>query len=206
MKCETPAFASVSSREPAPIQKPRATERTLGTRSEITRSPVSSSETTYFWTCTGALSWPAAVAAYRFLTTWLFDAPREPVWDVIYDAAHWPEWWRGVVRTAVVDERLWRSAWRSVLPYTLEFEFEILRAERPTLLEGRARGELAGGGVWRVYEGEPGARAPRGGSAAGCSRRVSHGAMRAALRSRPRERDRVTDLKPVPAFREPVER
>src|SRR5919202_4228199 len=144
MKCETPALASVSSREPAPIQKPRATERTLGTRSEITRSPVSSSETTYFWTCTGALSWPAAVAAYRFLTTWLFDAPREPVWEVIYDAAHWPEWWRGVVRTEVVDERLWRSAWRSVLPYTLEFEFEILRAERPTLLEGRARGELAG--------------------------------------------------------------
>ena len=96
------------------------------------------------------------MAAYRFLTTWLFDAPREPVWDVIYDAAHWPEWWRGVVRTAVVDERLWRSAWRSVLPYTLEFEFEILRAERPTLLEGRARGELAGDGIWRVYEGELG--------------------------------------------------
>ena len=48
MKCDTPAFASVSSREPAPIQKPIATERTLGTRSEITRSPVSSSEKTYF--------------------------------------------------------------------------------------------------------------------------------------------------------------
>jgi uncharacterized protein YndB with AHSA1/START domain len=40
------------------------------------------------------------LARYRFLTTWLFDAPREPVWDVIYDAAHWPEWWRGVRRTA----------------------------------------------------------------------------------------------------------
>src|SRR5262249_34209011 len=52
MKCETPALASVSSREPAPIQKPIATERTLGTRSEMTRSPVSSSEKTYFWTCT----------------------------------------------------------------------------------------------------------------------------------------------------------
>src|SRR5438105_10294625 len=63
MKCETPAFASVSSREPAPIQKPSATERTLGTRSEITRSPVSSSEKTYFWTCTPALSWPRGTAA-----------------------------------------------------------------------------------------------------------------------------------------------
>src|SRR5438034_6270612 len=54
MKCETPAFASVSSREPAPIQNPIATERTPGTRSEITRSPESSSERTYF--CTPALS------------------------------------------------------------------------------------------------------------------------------------------------------
>src|SRR5437763_14399246 len=51
MKCETPARSSRSSREPAPIQKPIATERTLATRSEITRSPESSSESTYF--CTG---------------------------------------------------------------------------------------------------------------------------------------------------------
>src|SRR2546426_10456443 len=54
MKWDTPALASVSSLEPAPIQKPSATERTLGIRSEMTRSPESSSERTYF--CTSALS------------------------------------------------------------------------------------------------------------------------------------------------------
>ena len=42
MKCETPARAFVSSREPAPIQKPTATERTPATRSETTRSPLAS--------------------------------------------------------------------------------------------------------------------------------------------------------------------
>src|SRR6266567_2312808 len=62
MKCETPAFASVSSREPAPIQKPSATERTPGTRSEITRSPESSSERTYF--CTPPLSSPEAMEVW----------------------------------------------------------------------------------------------------------------------------------------------
>jgi uncharacterized protein YndB with AHSA1/START domain len=92
------------------------------------------------------------MSAYRFLTTWLLDAPRVPVWDTIYDAERWPQWWRGVVRCDVVDERLWRSAWRSVLPYTLEFEFEILHVDRPNVLEGRARGELEGSGVWRMYE------------------------------------------------------
>ena len=44
MKCETPARASVSSREPVPIQKPNETERTFGTCSVITRSPVGSVE------------------------------------------------------------------------------------------------------------------------------------------------------------------
>src|SRR5436309_10804487 len=50
MKWETPARSSRSSREPAPIQKPIETERTLGTFSEITRSPESSSDRTYFCT------------------------------------------------------------------------------------------------------------------------------------------------------------
>ena len=50
MKCETPARSSRSSRAPAPIQKPIETERTLGTFSEITRSPESSSDMTYFCT------------------------------------------------------------------------------------------------------------------------------------------------------------
>jgi hypothetical protein len=42
--------------------------------------------------------------------------------------------------------------WRSFLPYRVEFEIETTRVERPTLLEGRASGELAGVGRWRLYE------------------------------------------------------
>ena len=94
---------------------------------------------------------------YRFLTTWLLDAPIERVWDALYDARRWPTWWRGVQRVDVLDEgTLWRTAWRSVLPYTLEFEFAIEREERPSLLVGRASGELAGTGTWRLYEGPSG--------------------------------------------------
>jgi hypothetical protein len=51
MKCETPERASVSSREPVPIQNPSETDRTLGTRSLIRRSPVGSVETSNC--CTG---------------------------------------------------------------------------------------------------------------------------------------------------------
>ena len=56
MKCETPALASVSSRDPAPIQNPTATERTCASRSEMTRSPESSSVSTYFCCTVGSYS------------------------------------------------------------------------------------------------------------------------------------------------------
>ena len=42
MRCETPAWDGVSSREPAPIQIPIATDRTDATGSETIRSPPSS--------------------------------------------------------------------------------------------------------------------------------------------------------------------
>jgi uncharacterized protein YndB with AHSA1/START domain len=99
------------------------------------------------------------VSAYAFLTTWCLEAPREPVWEAIWQSERWPEWWRGVVaarRLAPGDEagvgQVGRYTWRSRLPYDLEFEMTTTRVERPHLLEGEARGELAGTGRWRLFE------------------------------------------------------
>jgi hypothetical protein len=46
----------------------------------------------------------------------------------------------------------YRIEWRSRIPYSLEFEFEVERVDRPWLMEGSARGELTGTGCWRLYE------------------------------------------------------
>ena len=73
MKCETPARASDSSLEPAPIQKPSETERTLVSRSVISRSPESSSERTYSCTAQGYSRWlqaSPAEPATRGQTLW----------------------------------------------------------------------------------------------------------------------------------------
>ena len=100
------------------------------------------------------------MADYRFLTTWVLDAPIDPVWDVLYDSERWPEWWRGVERVVVLEPgdanrvgELSRYTWKSRLPYTLEFDMRTTRVERPYLVEGSAQGELAGEGRWRLYEG-----------------------------------------------------
>jgi uncharacterized protein YndB with AHSA1/START domain len=102
------------------------------------------------------------VAEYSFLTTWLLDSPREPVWEALHDQASWPSWWRGVEAADEVSSgpdgadvgTVSRMVWRSLLPYRVRFEILTTRVERPSLLEGRASGDLAGTGRWRLYEQE----------------------------------------------------
>ena len=99
------------------------------------------------------------MADYEFLTTWLLESPREPVWEAIYDQERWPEWWRGVEE---VEERnggddggvgaVSRMVWKSLLPYRVEFEVTTTHVGRPHLLQADAVGELAGIGRWRLFE------------------------------------------------------
>jgi Polyketide cyclase / dehydrase and lipid transport len=100
-----------------------------------------------------------AVAHYSFLTTWLIEVPREQAWDVIEDTRAWPQWWRGVTRVDELEPgdanrvgSRYRIAWRSRLPYPLEFDFTVRQVERPWLMEGEALGELSGTGRWRLFE------------------------------------------------------
>jgi hypothetical protein len=99
------------------------------------------------------------MAEYRFLTTWLLESPREPVWEAIHDQARWPEWWRGVEEAEEVSPgvegdvgSVARMVWKSLLPYRVSFEVTTTRVERPYVLEGHAVGELEGIGRWRFYE------------------------------------------------------
>ena len=99
------------------------------------------------------------MASYRFLTAWVIESPIDPVWDAIYDAERWPEWWPGVECVIELEPggeqkvgSLSRHRWRSRLPYAVEFESRTTVVERPHLIEGVATGELAGRGTWRLLE------------------------------------------------------
>jgi uncharacterized protein YndB with AHSA1/START domain len=99
------------------------------------------------------------VADYSFLTTWLLEAPREQVYDAIYDQERWPSWWRGVEEATELragDEdgvgAVSKMVWKSLLPYRVDFEITTTRIERPRLLEADAVGELSGVGRWRLLE------------------------------------------------------
>jgi uncharacterized protein YndB with AHSA1/START domain len=99
------------------------------------------------------------MADYSFLTTWLLESPREPVWDAIYDQERWPQWWRGVEAAEEIRPggengvgSVSRLVWKSLLPYRVEFEVTTTRVEKPFLMEADAVGELSGVGRWRFYE------------------------------------------------------
>lgn len=99
------------------------------------------------------------MAEYRFLTTWLLGTGRDRVWEAIYDSERWPEWWHGVESARKTGEgdsegvgQTGEYVWRARLPYRVRFSIVTTRVERPHLLAGDADGELAGTGVWRLFE------------------------------------------------------
>jgi hypothetical protein len=71
---------------------------------------------------------------------------------VLQDVERWPSWWRGVQCIEVVGDDRYRVAWRSRIPYELEFEFAVKRTDAPREMEGQATGALTGTGHWRLFE------------------------------------------------------
>jgi carbon monoxide dehydrogenase subunit G len=99
------------------------------------------------------------MARYRFLTTWLLEAPRQDCWDVLQDVTSWPRWWPGVSSVEQVtpgDSRrvgsVHRVRWRALVAYSVELDFRVEEVREPALMSGRSSGELEGTGTWRLME------------------------------------------------------
>ena len=97
--------------------------------------------------------------SYEFITVWRVKAPLERVWDEIYYSEKWPEWWKGVEEVTELKKgddlgvgSIRRYTWKSMLPYRLVFDMETVRVEPMTVIEGIARGELSGRGVWNIKD------------------------------------------------------
>jgi hypothetical protein len=100
------------------------------------------------------------MASYSFVTEWRLEAPIERVFEILHDTLAWPEWWPAVkaveeIRPATSRGSLGavrRFTFNGKLPYTLTFDMTGEADARPTVLAGRATGELEGTGVWTLRE------------------------------------------------------
>jgi uncharacterized protein YndB with AHSA1/START domain len=94
---------------------------------------------------------------FHLTTHWELAAPQLAVWDALCAVEDWPSWWRAVERVEVIEHgsadgigTYRRLTWRTALPYRISFNMRTLRVEKPSLIEGRADGELAGTGRWTL--------------------------------------------------------
>lgn len=99
-------------------------------------------------------------APYSFTTHWQIKAPLEKVWNVLYDTASWPDWWKGVIDVKKIREGdaddigvVYAFKWKGGnLPYSLSFTIELKEKEKQKMLRGQVSGELEGQGHWRFEE------------------------------------------------------
>jgi len=93
---------------------------------------------------------------YKFVTAWQVRAPVERVWDAIYHAERWPQWWKGVLDVQTLKPAgpdglggLTRYVWKSALLYELVIDTTTTALEEPFSMDGKSTGELEGEGHWR---------------------------------------------------------
>lgn len=99
------------------------------------------------------------MASYEFVTTWRIEAPIEKAWNESYHTEDWPNWWKGVMSVRELRKgddlevgSIRRYEWKTRLAYNLFFDIETVRVEPVSYLEGRAKGELQGKGIWRLSQ------------------------------------------------------
>jgi Polyketide cyclase / dehydrase and lipid transport len=95
------------------------------------------------------------VSDYEFKTVWRYNAPIEAVWDEIKAIENWSEWWKGVLNVQELKSgdndgvgAIYRTTWKSALPYKLKFDSEVVKVDHLKTIEARAFGELEGFGIW----------------------------------------------------------
>ncbi len=98
------------------------------------------------------------VAKYELTTEWRIAAPVSMVWPVIFAVEQWPQWWRGVCEVRKLESgdddgvgAVYHQIWRGKLPYYVRFDVQTTRVEPGRMLEGRARGQLDGCGIWTFH-------------------------------------------------------
>lgn len=98
-----------------------------------------------------------SVTRFELVSEWTLAASLDRVWAEISTPDDWPQWWRAVKaveRVRAGDANgigaVRRFTWRTALPYTVSFDMTATRVEPRRLLEGEARGELNGTGLWTL--------------------------------------------------------
>src|SRR5205085_11326512 len=70
------------------------------------------------------IDWRPMASEYVFIDEWDVDAPQEAVFAALADASTYPDWWKPVYKTVLVDGppevgRISKQCFKGLLPYEL---------------------------------------------------------------------------------------
>lgn len=100
---------------------------------------------------------------YHFITTWHVEGTTGEVADVIRDPLDLVRWWPAVYLTAQelappddrgLHQRV-RLRTKGWLPYTLDWDLEVVESRYPEHFALTATGDFAGRGVWTIVQDGP---------------------------------------------------
>ncbi|NLG95989.1 MAG: hypothetical protein GX491_01380 [Chloroflexi bacterium] len=97
---------------------------------------------------------------YSFVTKWTFDAPVEPVWNILTCFDEYPNWWRGWKESQRISTEngqlciggMRTNTVRGFLPYNLRFRTCLSKINPPTYLEIESKGYFLGTGAWELEQ------------------------------------------------------
>ena len=97
---------------------------------------------------------------YHFVTTWRLEGTAGEVADVLRDPLDLVRWWPAVYldvqELAPPDDRglhqRVRLQTRGWLPYTLQWDFEVVESRYPERFALQATGDFVGSGVWTIAQ------------------------------------------------------
>lgn len=97
---------------------------------------------------------------YHFITNWQVDATPTEIYEIISNSKNLTNWWGSVYLDLKVLEEggegglsklveLYTKGW---LPYTLRWQFRVIRIDKPQIIEIQAIGDFAGRGIWKFEQ------------------------------------------------------
>jgi hypothetical protein len=93
---------------------------------------------------------------YDFTDVWTIPAGIDFAWRMVDDVARWPSWWPDYRFAEVISDvkhgpgTRWHVRVKSDLPYTLDFNFTVLKHEPPNYVRTRVEGFFEGEIDWRL--------------------------------------------------------
>jgi hypothetical protein len=89
---------------------------------------------------------------------WRVMATPDQTWEILADYDEWPAWWGAVRSVELLDSgdsrgigSVLRQRWRARLPIPLTVDLTMEQIARPSILAGRAGGDMLGTCTWELH-------------------------------------------------------